>query len=53
MFAKEILINMSSRMSPILVALIVLFFIIETFYAVYRTLLFFGHYIKNRHNKKL
>jgi len=51
MFAKEILINLSSRMSPVLVALIVLFFIAETFYGAYRTLLYFNHYVQNKHKK--
>lgn len=51
MFAKEILINMSSRMSPIFIAIIVVFFIVETLYAAYRTLVYFNHYMQNKHKK--
>ena len=47
MFGKEILFNLSSRMSPILVALIVIFFIVESLYAAYRTLLYFNQYMQN------
>ena len=51
MFGKEILFNLSSRMSPILVALIVIFFIVESLYAAYRPLLYFNHYMQNKRNK--
>ena len=51
MFGKEILFNLSSRMSPILVALIVIFFIVESLYAAYRTLLYFNNYMQNKHKK--
>ena len=54
MFAKEILMAMSSRMSPIFIAIIVIFFIVETLYAAYRALLYFNDYMQNKHrnNKK-
>ena len=51
MFGRELLINLSSRMSPILVAIIVILFIVESLYAAYRTLLYFNHYMQNKRNK--
>ncbi len=54
MFAKDILFSMGSRMSPILVALLVIFFVVESLYAAYRALLYFNHYMQNKrkHNPK-
>ena len=55
MFGRELFINLSSRMSPILVAIIVILFIVESLYAAYRTLLYFNQYMQNKpkNNKKL
>ena len=54
MFGRELFINLSSRMSPILVAIIVIIFIVESLYAAYRTLLYFNQYMQNKrkNNKK-
>lgn len=54
MFAKDFLFGMGSRMSPILIALLVIFFVVETLYAAYRTLLYFNNYMQNKrkNNKK-
>ena len=54
MFAKDILIAMSSRMSPIFIAIIVILFVVESLYAAYRTLVYFNHYMQNKrkNNKK-
>ena len=54
MFAKDILIAMSSRMSPIFIAIIVILFVVESLYAAYRALLYFNNYMQNKHknNKK-
>ncbi|MGL5206604.1 MAG: hypothetical protein ACRC8T_03730 [Acidaminococcaceae bacterium] len=49
MFAKEILLSLSSRLSPVLIALLVVFFVVETLYAAYRALLYFNHYMQNKH----
>ncbi|MPN01879.1 hypothetical protein SDC9_149091 [bioreactor metagenome] len=51
MFAKDILIAMSSRMSPIFIAIIVILFVVESLYAAYRTLLYFNNYMQNKHKK--
>jgi len=52
MFPKDMISKTGTGMSPVLLALVVIVFIVESIYAAYRTLKFYNEYRKNKHKNK-
>ncbi|MGE4588022.1 MAG: hypothetical protein AB7E34_00360 [Acidaminococcaceae bacterium] len=52
MFAKDAIFKTGSGLSPVLLALLVILFVVQSLYGAYRALLFFTEYMKNKKKDK-